>query len=60
MSDITNSINMRANPLNCFDCRMEWLVKEKNQFIERVIDARCAHFVDIFELQLIDFKHCHK
>lgn len=60
LSDVRNSVNMRANPLNCFDCRMEWLVKEKNQFIERVIDARCAHFVDIFELQLIDFKHCHK
>jgi hypothetical protein len=39
---------------------MEWLVKEKNQLIERVINARCAHFVSIFELELTHFKYCHK
>lgn len=58
LSDINNAINLSANPLNCSDCRLQWLVEDKHIFESNVLEARCAHFVSVFELDQNGFQHC--
>lgn len=59
LTDMRNSIDLSANPINCSDCRMRWLVADKQMFESVVFGARCPQFVSIFELDVSDhFGHC--
>ncbi|XP_054164711.1 uncharacterized protein LOC128962363 [Oppia nitens] len=44
-SNTKNSINLSANPINCQDCHIKWLVEDKHIFEDNVFEVRCQHYV---------------
>ncbi len=57
--DKRNVIDLAGNSLLCYDCRMKWLIRDKESFGENQIKVYYSeNGKDVWQLWEIDFNNC--
>ena len=52
-----NRLIVRGNPFEC-DCGMGWLMNNRSQYLEQVIDAVCDDYAELWRLDDVYFRKC--
>jgi hypothetical protein len=55
-----NSINLYKNPLNCSDCRNQWIINDKLKLGTKMLNSGCQDGSSIFKVTIHTFNHCNK
>ncbi len=50
-------LRMYGIELDC-DCRMYWIIRDKEKYSEQVVDAKCSDDYDMFIANRDEFSNC--
>lgn len=53
-----NKLNVRLNPIDCFDCRMFWLYELRNEYMQNIEGLQCENGKTFWQIDSKEFNKC--